>query len=96
MSLIPDGYFREMVKFYRRGSLILDIEPGKKAVVKVPFTKPEIKEGTEYFLLLSFHQKEKTLWAETGFEIAWDQMELPWFKPAVFLHLLNLILFGCR
>ena len=66
----------------QEGKLNLEIEPGKKAVVRVPFTKPEIKEGTEYFLLVSFHQKERTLWAEPGFEIAWDQMKLPWFKPA--------------
>jgi beta-galactosidase len=64
----------------QEGKLPLDIEPGKKAVVKIPFTKPDIKDGSEYFLLLSFHQKVKTLWAEPGFEIAWDQMELPWFK----------------
>ena len=44
------------------------------------FTKPEIKEGSEYLLLVSFHQKEKTLWAEPGFEIAWDQIVLPWFS----------------
>jgi beta-galactosidase len=70
----------------QEGELNLDIEPGKKAVVRVPFTKPEIKEGTEYFLLVSFHQKKKTLWAEPGFEIAWDQMELPWLKPLGVSH----------
>jgi len=64
----------------QEGKLDLDIDPGEKAVVNVPFTKPEIKAGTEYFLLLSFHQKENMLWADKGFEIAWDQMELPWFK----------------
>jgi beta-galactosidase len=70
----------------QEGKLDLNIEPGKKAAVKIPFTKPEIKNGTEYFLLVSFHQKEKTPWAEPGFEIAWDQMELPWFKPAEVSH----------
>jgi beta-galactosidase len=64
----------------QEGKLALDIEPGKKGVVKVPFTKPEIKEDSEYFLLLSFRQRGKTQWAEPGFEIAWDQMKLPWFK----------------
>jgi beta-galactosidase len=70
----------------QEGELNLDIEPGKKAIVSVPFKKPEIKEGTEYFLLVSFYQKEKTLWAEPGFEIAWDQMELPWLKPLGVSH----------
>ncbi len=65
----------------QEGELDLDMEPGKKAVVRVPFTKPEVREGTEYFLMVSFQQQEQTLWAEPGFEIAWDQMVLPWFKP---------------
>ena len=66
----------------QEGRLDLDIEPGEKTVVKVPFVKPEILKGTEYFLVLSFHQLKQTLWAESGYEIAWDQMELPWFNPA--------------
>ena len=63
------------------GVLPVNLEPQKKEVVTVPFKKPELKEGIEYRLLLSFRQKGKTFWAEPGFEIAWDQMELPWFKP---------------
>ncbi|MCX6254846.1 MAG: DUF4981 domain-containing protein, partial [Bacteroidia bacterium] len=63
------------------GVLPLDLEPQKKAIVIVPFKKPALKEGVEYRLLVSFRQKEKTLWAEPGFEIAWDQLELPWLRP---------------
>jgi beta-galactosidase len=62
------------------GVLPVNLEPQKKIIVAVPFKKPELKEGVEYRLLVSFRQKEKTLWAEPGFEIAWDQLELPWFK----------------
>ena len=64
----------------QEGKLDLDIDPGERAVVHIPFTKPEIKGGTEYFLLLSFHQKGNMPWADKGFEIAWDQMEMPWHK----------------
>jgi beta-galactosidase len=46
----------------------------------VPYVKIEPKEGTEYTLLLSFRQKGKSSWADPGFEIAWDQFQLPWFK----------------
>jgi beta-galactosidase len=65
----------------QKGNLDLNLEAGKKVVFKVPFIKPVIKNGSEYFLIVSFHQKDKTLWADPGFEIAWDQMELPWYKP---------------
>ena len=64
-----------------RGVLLVDLEPQKRAIVTIPFKKPELKEGAEYRLLVSFRQKERTLWAEPGFEISWDQLELPWFKP---------------
>jgi beta-galactosidase len=63
------------------GVLPVDIESGKSKVVTVPFKKPELKDGVEYRLLLSFHQKTNTPWAEPGFEIAWDQIELPWYNP---------------
>jgi beta-galactosidase len=61
-----------------QGDLTLNIKPQDKGVVKLPFTKPEIKAGTEYRLLVSYSLSENTLWADKGFEVAWDQMELPW------------------
>jgi beta-galactosidase len=64
----------------QKGNLDLNLAPGKKAVLNIPFKKPEIKDGSEYFLNVSFHMKKKTQWADPGFEIAWDQMELPWFR----------------
>ena len=64
-----------------RGELNLNLPPQKKLVVTIPFRKQEIKVGTEYSLLVRFLQKEKTTWADPGFEIAWDQFELPWYIP---------------
>ena len=63
-----------------KGEISLNLEPQKKAVITVPFHKPAIKEGVEYCLLMSFRQKSSTLWAGPGFEIAWDQMDLPWIR----------------
>ena len=63
------------------GSLALNIEPQKKTIITMPFKKPVISEGVEYRLLVSFRLKEKTQWADKGFEIAWDQFDLPWFIP---------------
>jgi beta-galactosidase len=63
------------------GSLSLNLEPQKKQIIAVPFKKPVISEGVEYRLLMSFRLKEKAQWADKGFEIAWDQFDLPWFIP---------------
>ena len=66
----------------QEGKLEINLEPGQKKVVGIPFAKPEAEEGAEYFLNLSFHQKENELWADAGYEIAWDQMALPYHIPA--------------
>ena len=64
-----------------QGTLQISLEPQKKKTVTIPFTKPVIKGGVEYRLFISFSQKEKTLWADAGFEIAWEQFDLKWFEP---------------
>ncbi len=60
-----------------KGELITDINSGDKAVVKIPFQKPEKKEINDCRLLLSFRQKESKVWAAAGFEIAFEQFEIP-------------------
>jgi beta-galactosidase len=41
------------------------------------------KAGAEYFLRVSYTLKEKTLWADKGFEIATEQFKLPIGTPPV-------------
>jgi beta-galactosidase len=65
-----------------KGEMTISLPPQKTATVIIPFHKPEVKDDIEYRLLISFRQKQKTFWADPGFEIAWDQFALPWFKPS--------------
>lgn len=67
------------------GIIDLNLKPQQKAKVTIPYEMPEKPEDAEYRLLFSFRQRENTLWAEKGFEIAWDQFDLPWHigKPTV-------------
>ena len=67
----------------QQGRLNLDIGPQQKDIVKIPFSNPELKEGVQYRLLICFRLKEKSLWADKGFEIAWEQIDLPYFKAAI-------------
>ena len=60
-----------------KGELITDISPGDKAVVKIPFQKYEGKVVNDVRLILSFRQKESKVWAPAGFEIAFEQFEIP-------------------
>ena len=65
-----------------KGKLDIDLGPQKNNVITIPYKKPLIKQGREYSLNLSFRLKEKTEWADKGFEIAWEQFELPWTDPS--------------
>ena len=59
----------------------LDTPPGESRKVRVPFTQPVLKPGTEYWLTLNFTLAEDTLWAEKGHEVAWEQFQVPFAGP---------------
>jgi beta-galactosidase len=65
-----------------RGVLSPDLKPLQSIVMKIPFRKPEIKENTEYRLCLSFRQKNGSIWADPGHEVAWEELELLWRNEA--------------
>jgi beta-galactosidase len=52
----------------------IDIAPG--AEKEFDIRAPEMKDGPEYLLNVSFKLKKATDWAPLGHEIAWDQMKL--------------------
>ena len=66
----------------QHGELALDVEPLSRQVVKVPFTKPQLKPGCEYRIQFSTRLREDEVWARAGFEVAHDQAELPWHLTA--------------
>jgi len=56
-----------------RGRLpVLNIPPGKSEEIKIPFEKPSLEPGREYWLDISFRLYRPTLWAKRGHEIAWE------------------------
>ena len=73
-SLACDG------KVVEEGSLgSVEVAPLSRKTVTVPV--PDVKPvlGAEYFYRVSFHLKDKTIWADKGHEIATSQLA---FKPA--------------
>lgn len=49
----------------------------------IPYKIEHPKAGAEYFVRVSYTQKQKTLWAEKGFEVASMQFKLPIGTPPV-------------
>ncbi len=55
----------------------VNIEPGKNAIVQIPFKTIKTQPETEYFLRISACLKEQTNWANAGHEVAKEQLLLP-------------------
>ncbi|HOO98239.1 MAG TPA: glycoside hydrolase family 2 TIM barrel-domain containing protein [Bacteroidales bacterium] len=66
----------------QEGEISTDIDPGESEEILIPFTRPLNESAREYSLTLSFRTREKTLWADKGFEVAWAQFELPRNVPS--------------
>jgi beta-galactosidase len=64
----------------QQGELNLNTPPLSKEIIYIPYTQPTIAAGKEYRLLLTSCLKKDELWAPAGHEVAWDQLELPWFR----------------
>ena len=60
----------------REGRFETSVPALSRARYTVPY-QPFVQEaGKEYFLMVSFRQKEDKPWASKGFEVAWDQLPL--------------------
>lgn len=69
---------KEGGKTIQTGTLTgLDIAPNQEKEVIIPFKKPEIRPGQEYFINLSFKTTEDFNWAKAGHEVSYDQFKLP-------------------
>lgn len=54
----------------------LDLNPHCSRSVALNYTMPKAADG-RYFLMIYFSQKEDTLWANRGYQVAFRQFELP-------------------
>lgn len=79
-QLIEDGKPIQSGEFTKQD---LDIEPLTEKTVTIPFNKPELKAGSEYFINVSFTLKQNMSWAEAGHEIAKEQIAMPYNVPEV-------------
>jgi beta-galactosidase len=56
----------------------LHTPPAGREILTLPFEKPKLEPGVEYWLTLSFTLVEDTPWATKGHEVAWEQFKVPW------------------
>lgn len=64
-----------------KGELNLKTAPLTKETIRLSLTKPAILPGKEYRITFSSTLRMDEIWAKAGHEVAWDQLELPWFQP---------------
>jgi beta-galactosidase len=83
-------------KTIQQGELALTVNPLQKQIVNIPYIKPDIQPNTEYHILISFGLKKAQSWAPEGFEVAWNQLELPWKKTEEVNHTKNAPVVSCN
>lgn len=52
----------------------VNLPPGEQTEISIPFTSGETRPDGEYWLRVSFHLRQKTIWASAGHEVAWQQI----------------------
>jgi beta-galactosidase len=86
-AFLPASFYKTSWELYadekviEKGELHLETAPLTKEIIKIPFTRPHVEAGKEYRISVSSILRKDNLWAKSGYEVAWDQLELPWFKP---------------
>ena len=56
---------------------IIDLEPRKKRKIKLDFFETLLEPGEKCFLRFSFCLTEKTKYGPLGYEVAWEQFQIP-------------------
>ncbi|MDR2921296.1 MAG: DUF4981 domain-containing protein [Tannerella sp.] len=64
------------------GEISFQVPALTKRRIRIPYHKPVIVPGKEYRLTVSSSLKKDEVWASAGHEVAWDQLELPWYQAA--------------
>jgi beta-galactosidase len=59
----------------------LNLAPKQTQKIEIPFRKPELKAGAEYWLKVTFALAEDAPWAQRGHVVAWDQFQVPFDTP---------------
>jgi beta-galactosidase len=67
----------------------LSLVAGAEGQLHIPFKKPELQPGSEYWLRITFSLSADTSWARRGHIIAWDQFQIPFDVPAAPIVELN-------
>ena len=68
----------------------MDVRPHESKVMTLPLPKIQTEAGVEYFLNISFKTKEETELIPRGYEVAWEQFKLPFYKASAEVDLSKL------
>lgn len=66
----------------QEGTLDLSLPPGEWTETTVPFDRPDLEGGTEYWLTVSLHLASATPYADAGYEVATEKRAVPFDIPS--------------
>jgi beta-galactosidase len=59
----------------------LSVGPDAEGDLLIPFKKPKVQPGSEYWLKITFSLASDSSWAKRGHIVAWDQFRIPFDVP---------------
>jgi beta-galactosidase len=63
---------------------------GNSQDMKIPFRKPAIRPGAEYYVKVMFSLSQDTMWANKGLVMAWDEFKLPFYAQPPTVNITSL------
>ncbi|HUX44723.1 MAG TPA: glycoside hydrolase family 2 TIM barrel-domain containing protein [Terracidiphilus sp.] len=58
-----------------------ELESGASKEIELGLKQPALDPGAEYFLTVQFRLAQDTPWAAKGYEVSWDQFQMPYSVP---------------
>jgi beta-galactosidase len=75
-SLSQDG------KVIQSGTLdSVKVDPGRSKLIHIPYKKPNLQPGAEYWLKLKVHLRRNKFWAQKGYTVARGQFKVSFAVP---------------
>ncbi|MGG7212573.1 glycoside hydrolase family 2 TIM barrel-domain containing protein, partial [Clostridium nigeriense] len=82
-DLVKDG------EIIQTGDMTIDVAPQSYKDITIPFNKPQVNDGEEYFINIKFVTTKSNSWSEAGHEVASEQFKLDYESTSGSLETLD-------
>jgi beta-galactosidase len=82
-DLVKDG------EIIQTGDMTIDVAPQSYQDITIPFNKPQVNDGEEYFINIEFVTTKSNSWSDIGHEVASEQFKLDYESTSGSIEILD-------